>query len=207
MCPHCGKAMLLPHRFQKGSARERKKAKERIHREAEREHARLRIPDGRVGRRPSTVLLVMLGMVFVGALLVSRSFHVCTPKGDNPKILTARRNLDALRTAIERFHRDCGQYPVPGNRLKELVRNPGVTNWHGPYVNMVRPDPWEKDFCYELTNSVVTLYCCGPDGIGGTGDDIMSVEPSLEAVNWDLRKRLPTETVAVPVKIGPVSWK
>ncbi len=207
LCPRCGKTMLVPDSVADRSLRDRKKAKERIHRQMEREKAALRIPDASFGRKPSVLLLAMAALALTGAVLVNRSLNVYAPRTDDARMSRAARNLDMLRMALERFRRDCGRYPEAAEGLHALIRDPGIEGWNGPYVNMVRPDPWGRAFHYSVSNDVVVLFSAGPDGVFGTDDDIVPMATHEETANGDsdapLREgSLIRREINVPVTIG-----
>ncbi len=203
LCPRCGKTMMVPDSLADRTARDRKKAKERIHRQMEREKAGLRIPDASFGRKPSFVLLAILTLAMVGALLVNRALQVYAPQTDDARIGRAVRNLETLRIALDRFRNDCGRYPSESEGLHALLRDPGIEGWRGPYVNMVRPDPWGRPFRYGVTNDTVTLFSAGPDGIFGTEYDIFPMPVSDEEEPVGLREgEVYTREISVPVTIG-----
>jgi len=180
-CPHCGKAMLTPDRLQRHPLRERKRAKARIARQAERKRQDRVLPDAAIGRRPGAMVLVVIVMLVLGGLLVSR-LRVRSAGTTTGRVLTAQRNLQTLRIALERFRMDCGRYPAREESLRALVADPGAAGWKGPYVNMVRADPWGRAFIYEPSATNVVLRSRGPDGNAGTPDDLAAGPPSAEEV-------------------------
>ncbi len=200
--------MRIPDELAQRTARDRKMAKNRIYRDAERQRAALRVPDAGALHKPSVLLLGMAALALAGGLLLQRAIRTSRPSTDHAQTETALRNLETLRIALERFHRDGGRYPDPETEgLHALIRDPGVAGWRGPYVNMIRPDPWGREFRYDLREGRVELFTPGPDGVEGTEADIAAVEPSDEAVQADRRRRAadPDETVerTYPVNIGP----
>jgi len=173
--------MLTPDRLQKHPLKERKRAKARIARKAERERQSRVLPDTAIGRRPGVILLLVMVMFVLGGLLVSR-VRMRPAGAATTRLLTAQGNLHALRIALERFRIDCGRYPTREEALRALVVDPGVAGWKGPYVNLVRADPWGRAFVYEPSDTNVVLRSRGPDGNAGTPDDLAAEPPSAEEV-------------------------
>ena len=86
----------------------------------------------------------------------------------------AAREVAVLRIALANFMQDCKRYPDQSEGLVALLNNPGVSGWNGPYLTLLRPDPWGKSYIYRVgTNeSGYALLSAGPDGTDGTADDI-----------------------------------
>ena len=86
-----------------------------------------------------------------------------------------RTSLEALATALQLYCADCGEYPKVEQGLRALLRNPGMTNWAGPYI-MGRDEPldtWGSPFGYLTTYDSITLLSAGADHRFGTPDDIV----------------------------------
>jgi type II secretion system protein G len=113
-------------------------------------------------------------MAVAGALLVGRSNKPKSAK-KNP-ISRSILELRALKIASDRFYYDTLRYPTEEENLEALVNDPGVNSWKGPYVNLVKPDPWHNKYIYILSNDTVTVFSSGPDGIPGNNDDIYPYE-------------------------------
>ena len=170
-CPQCGKAMKIPAKLQHTSARERKRAKQRIAREGERKKQELAFETSdNPLRKPAVTFTLLMVMAVVGALLIGRSNKPKSAKR-NP-ITRAILELRALYIASDRFFYDCARYPDAAESLKALVINPGISSWRGPYVNIVKPDPWRNKYIYIVSNNNFTVFSSGPDGIAGNSDDI-----------------------------------
>jgi len=181
-CPHCGKGMIIPDRLLKRPYRERKKLKDKIGREAEKKRI-ASFPAGRnLGRQPTTVFILLAIMFLAGAALLSRTGSGQKSTRIDYQTSVARQELKTLRIAIERFRRDCSRYPNPNEGLRALVLNPDAPGWNGPYVNIVKPDPWHTPYGYSVTNDSIVLVSHGPDGNAATGDEIFSDPPSSEDV-------------------------
>ena len=73
-CPKCGKMMQIPFALRDEGYRERKKAKQRIEREADRKRMEMgTTPDIKFGRKPSNLLIVIAVMVVIGGMLITRA--------------------------------------------------------------------------------------------------------------------------------------
>ena len=171
-CPHCGKAMVDPDKFQKKTARERKRIKQRIAREAERKKQiiAMKTPAGSAKKSGITFMFLAI-LTVIGALLVGKA-----ERPEHRKEMPAQRavlELRALQIASENFRDDCGFYPRrKDGGLISLVINPAVKSWRGPYVNKIKADPWHNSYLYVITNGHISVFSAGPDGIAGTDDDL-----------------------------------
>ena len=116
-------------------------------------------------------------MVIVGGILMVQMNLISAPSRQRSPEITAASELNALRIALERFRHDCGRYPHVGEGLKALVLNPGVTGWGGPYVNLVKRDPWHMRYVYDPGHGEVVLFSCGRDKKPGTSDDLRPNAP------------------------------
>jgi len=98
-----------------------------------------------------------------------------SPSQEECLISATRANQAALMTAIDLYKVDTGAYPSEAQGLGVLVTNPGVKNWHGPYLRLqdgrLPTDAWGHAFRYQMSNGFPCLDSPGPDGIFGTADD------------------------------------
>lgn len=169
------------------SPERKKQIKERIRAEAERQRRTITTFSFAPGRNPMVTTGIIVILLAVGALLSSKTATVMKEKEKGRSFrMKAVDELFALRIGIERFRRDCGRYPTIGEGLKVLVRNPGEEKWKGPYVNLVKPDPWKKSYVYVVESNRVNIFSCGPDRRAGTADDIFAFDPEDDEVNDDL---------------------
>jgi len=186
-CSFCGKYMQIPVNLSDIPPEEKKRIKEKIRAEAEIQRRMITMFNFAPGRNPFVTTGIIIVLLIVGSLLSSRTMVVV--KGDTKKRspeMKAMEELFALRVAVERFKRDCGKYPTQEENLKALVKNPGLVNWKGPYVNIIKPDPWRIKYVYQVKSNSVDIFSCGPDKKAGTSDDILSCTPSEDEVNNDL---------------------
>ena len=62
---------------------------------------------------------------------------------------SARSALSSIKTALDAFQVDTGHYPAGTNWMLDLIQKPmGITNWHGPYLDHIPPDPWNRAYQY-----------------------------------------------------------
>ncbi|HPO90016.1 MAG TPA: type II secretion system major pseudopilin GspG [Victivallales bacterium] len=84
---------------------------------------------------------------------------------------TAKTQVMLLQQAILDFKIDTGKIP---SSLDDLVKNPGVKGWDGPYLQGNLPkDPWGNDYVLLVPgkNSDFEVLCYGSDGQqGGSGE-------------------------------------
>lgn len=169
--------------------RERKKAHERVARGAKHERKNMLFAEPGVGRRPSTLLFVLAVMIVVGGMVIGRAKPRFHPSRKRSPGKVAAKELRVLCIALDRFRRDCGCYPETRRGLKSLTIDPGIAGWDGPYVNLIRPDPWKNYYRYGLNNGEITLLSCGPDGIEATEDDLVPVISDAEEIRPVMKRR------------------
>jgi general secretion pathway protein G len=90
------------------------------------------------------VVLVVIG-ILAGAILPQ---FLGTTK--DAKISAAKANVAELESALERFYVNMDRYPTTEEGLKVLLEAPAgeEKNWRGPYVKLLRPDPWGNSYQY-----------------------------------------------------------
>jgi general secretion pathway protein G len=87
----------------------------------------------------------------------------------------ARRELNALADALDRFKADVTRYPTNEEGLRCLARKPAAFMveggqarfWYGPYLeNVPEVDPWGNDYVYRTEDGGLSfeLYSTGPGG-------------------------------------------
>ncbi len=189
-CPSCGKVMVLPSALRPASLRERRRAKEKIQREAD--QARRAIGGIRVSapkRSPLQLAGVVVVLLLVGGLVLSATRHPRKPTPSAPPRERAQSELNVIRAALELFRLDCGRYPDARYGLTTLISNPDLPGWLGPYVSLVPADPWGQPYRYTRSDDAISLHSSGPDTTPDTPDD-------LAPLNWE--SLLPTPTPPPP---------
>jgi len=189
-CPACSRTMRFPLRFRMRPADIEKQRLARMARERYNERQALRRKSMRslgISRR-SWMIMGLAALVLLGVALPFRyAEHEAGLSPAPSKEVSATKSLWALRTALEAFREDCGRYPTAAEGLHALAMPPDVPGWAGPYIDLLRPDPWRRPFYYHVTNDTVSLYSAGPDGTEGTPDDILAPRPDHTIL--DQRKR------------------
>ena len=116
------------------------------------------------------VVLVILGLL--GGLVGPRLFT----QVDSSKVEIAQTQVRMLKTALQTYRLDNGQYPPDEVGLRSLVERPAsARTWNGPYLDEALPlDPWGNPFVYRSKASNFqgfALYSFGADGQEG-GEDL-----------------------------------
>ncbi len=178
-CPHCGRYVALPPHLHPDKKPLRVSRREHVSR-LEEHRRELLTPTFQFGRRPSTLLVALGVLVIVGGLLLGR---VATRFGETSKlerrVMKAMDAVDTLATASRIFAKECGRVPTEKEGLIVLLSNPGIKGWAGPYITLIKPDPWNQPYHYAVTNGTAIITSCGPDRKPGTGDDIVATTDLL----------------------------
>lgn len=170
----------------------RKKA---IAREFEQKRRELGLDAGPVLKRGlGFYLIVLMGMVFIGAVVLRQADTVGKRKTVNTKTLYAQRSVDALAEALGRYKFHCGCYPTQadGGLAALSAKKSRYRGWLGPYAGSwgaMIPDPWKRPYVYEPgSNGVPVVLSLGADGIRGTADDVLPDErlfiKPFQDVSW-----------------------
>jgi type II secretion system protein G len=181
-CPTCNKNMNLPSALRPKEARQRKQALEKIRRDGDRERRAFGGPDASPGRKSGRLFFVLIILAGMGLLLVNQSNRVEKRGTSKAPADIAKRELLALRIALEEYTRDCGHYPKGTRGLIRLVTDTNTPEWKGPYLVLLKNDPWTTPYQYDTDTTNVTLFSCGPDRICGSLDDVY---PSTNWVDAD----------------------
>ncbi len=168
--------------------------RDKIARDADRERRSLLQNDIRPGQNPAIIGLMVLAFIILGGMLVGRVNSAKQAAGRPTREMRAEKELQALRIALELFRIDCGRYPTETEGLQALVLDPGVTNWGGHYVNIIKPDPWRTPYHYAtrdvaLDGDAVRLFSHGADRRSGTEDDLHAAAPIPEEIQAVQEKR------------------
>jgi len=103
----------------------------------------------------------------------------CTHCGS--RWLAARTQISVFVVALQSYRTDVGDFPSAEQGLDALVSDPGVPNWHGPYLQKAVPvDPWGHHYVYRrapgATPEVVSFGADGAPGGSGLNADISSLK-------------------------------
>jgi general secretion pathway protein G len=127
-----------------------------------------------------TLLEIMLVVVIIGMLITVAVVRL-GGQTERARLVTARRQIDAYKTALGLYDLDNGLFPTQEQGLNALNASPGGTtlpNWKGPYLDppVLRPDPWGHPYIYRYPGQKITsgydLFSAGPNGVEGDEDDI-----------------------------------
>ena len=117
------------------------------------------------------LLIVMVILGLLASLVGPKMFS----KLGMAKQKTAKTQIEMLLTALDGYRLDIGTYPSGADGLEALVRDPGLENWNGPYLQKGVPqDPWGNAYHYEFPgqHGEVDIYSYGLDGQpGGDGEN------------------------------------
>jgi general secretion pathway protein G len=162
--------MYIPANVQRLPFRARRRIFKRLAREAERQRMRMFSPSLQFSRKPVGVVLILAVMALVGGLLVGKVRQADFGLGP---AAAAREDLQVLMAAVEEFRKDCGRYPRADEGLEALMHDPDAPGWNGPYLNVLRPDPWRHRYGYRSSDDRILIQSNGPDGTQDTADDIV----------------------------------
>ena len=118
-------------------------------------------------------VIKIIGLAVLVGFLILLVLPCDFRSSEKARFVATQTTIHVLVSATTRFKNDCGQYPTDLQGLNVLLVSPGITNWHGPYINIeCHNDSWGTPFFYTLSNGVPTIASAGPDCKFGTEDDI-----------------------------------
>jgi general secretion pathway protein G len=120
-----------------------------------------------------TLIEIMVVVIILGVLAATIIPQFMGTTHD-AKVSSAKSNVAELESALERFYLDLDRYPATDEGLKALLEPPAGDEgkWRGPYVKMLRPDPWGNPFQYRSPGasnptSGFDVWSRGADGADG----------------------------------------
>jgi general secretion pathway protein G len=123
-----------------------------------------------------TLIEIMVVVVILGILAATIIPQFIGTTHD-AKVSTAQSNIAELESAVERFHIHLDRYPDNDEGLQVLVEPPSgeEKRWRGPYIKMLRTDPWDSPYQYQRPGTHKSLpfeiWSRGADGAdGGEGE-------------------------------------
>jgi general secretion pathway protein G len=123
-----------------------------------------------------TLIEIMVVVVILGILAAAIIPQFMGTTYD-AKVSTTKSNVAELEAALERFNIHMDRHPTTEEGLKVLVEAPAgeESKWRGPYIKMLRPDPWGNAYQYRIPGthhpSGFDLWSRGVDGAdGGQGE-------------------------------------
>lgn len=133
-------------------------------------------------RQAGFTLVEMLLVLVILAVLAAIVIPKMAGRGQQAKETAAKSDIAGMETALNMYEVDTGGYPTSLDAL--VVQPNNASNWKGPYLKEVKPDPWGSGYVYTFpaknNASGFDLMSPGPDGNPGGDDDI---------VNWSTAAR------------------
>jgi general secretion pathway protein G len=125
-------------------------------------------------------LMVVIAIIGLLATIVVQNLKSAT---DRARRVKAQADIAQMKSALDRYYLDAGSYPTTDQGLQALVSAPGgnsnsnvnsngedPSNWAGPYIEKVPPDPWNHSYFYQSDGNSYILRSYGADGVeGGEG--------------------------------------
>jgi type II secretion system protein G len=99
--------------------------------------------------RPLVQVISVLAFLVSSGVILIGIFGEPARDPHRTAFFLAGRRIEALTKAVERYRQDCGEYPPADEGLKSLVVNYGVAGWHGPYLEEILLDPWNRPYVYQ----------------------------------------------------------
>ena len=113
------------------------------------------------------LLVVIVILAMLSGIVAPRFFSQI----EKAKWDSCRAKMAPIESAIDTFLLNTSYYP---NTLDELMNDPGLTGWTGPYLQKESQllDPWDNPYEYIPYQGGYDLISFGADGAeGGTGFD------------------------------------
>ena len=132
-----------------------------------------------------TLIEIMVVVVILGILAATIIPQFIGTTHD-AKVSTAKSHIAELEAALERFHIHLDRYPANEEGLKVLVEPPSGEDkkWRGPYIKLLRPDPWGNPYQYRSPgihgSLTFDLWSRGADGADG------GEEEAADIGNWQV---------------------
>jgi hypothetical protein len=124
--------------------------------------------------RIAAVIALICAIVYLLSWFVNQDSRY--QKFMEPKALRSQTKASFLPIAL--YYNDCGQPPRESSCCDDLLNNPGVPGWNGPYAyNDYDLSPRLR---YSIVNGLPILRCYGPDKTFDTDDDIIITMDDVE---------------------------
>ena len=136
----------------------------------------MKIPVRQNNRGAFTLIEIMVVVVILGILAATIIPQFIGTTHD-AKVSAAKSTIAELESALERYYIHLDRHPTSEEGLKALVEAPSgdEKKWRGPYIKMLRPDPWGTPYQYRTPGihhpSSFDIWSRGSGGAdGGEGD-------------------------------------
>lgn len=132
---------------------------------------------GRGSTRIRIARAAAVGVCVAGSMLLWHEFTVSVRWTASSRLIALNR-VRMAQVALREYARDCGGFPTAAQGLAALHNDPGVPGWAGPYLEAeVLLDPWGNALQYRAVGGRAEVWSNGPDGEGGTADDVRPGDP------------------------------
>jgi general secretion pathway protein G len=133
-------------------------------------------------RRQAFTLVELLLVITIIGILAAIVVPRMVGRSEQARITAAQADIAAMKTALDAFEVDTGDYPKGHGGLMDLIEKPRDSQgWKGPYLDKLPKDPWGNDYVYERPGkhnpSGYDLTSMGKDAQLGTDDDIGNWTP------------------------------
>ncbi len=124
---------------------------------------------------------IILVVVIIGIMLTLVVPRI-TGRAKKARVVTARHQIEAFRTALQNYEIDVGEFP---KSLQGLVERPSDVDekaWDGPYMTSIPKDPWGREYHYKSPGDHFKDYDLWSDG----------PNPSIsedDITNWDTESK------------------
>ena len=121
------------------------------------------------------IVLGIIAMILGGAIFAMRGI------GDSAKLTQVKNDCATLRSVLEMYKLNGGQYPTTQQGLRALVEKPTsapIPRMWSKVADKVPLDPWGNEYLYRYPGKKnamdFEIISRGKDGQEGTDDDISS---------------------------------
>jgi general secretion pathway protein G len=122
-------------------------------------------------------LIEIMVVVIILGILAATIIPQFIGQKHEAQVGTAQASIAELESALERFYIHMDRYPTTEEGLRVLVEAPAGSEkkWRGPYIKLLRADPWGNPYQYRspgTRNATYDLWSRGADGAdGGEGNN------------------------------------
>jgi general secretion pathway protein G len=101
-------------------------------------------------RRNAFTMVEILVVVVILGILAATIIPQFRGTTFDAKVSASKAHIAELESAVERFYIHMDRHPTTEEGLKVLVDAPSgdEKKWRGPYIQMLRPDPWGNPYQY-----------------------------------------------------------